>query len=150
MCTSASQVSRRRSASIATVPRLLSSTSGEEGSMFDHVGLNVRDYAASRAFYEQALAPLGYRVVMAFDEWKAAGFGMHDKPDFWISQREPVGTGTHVAFTCGDRAAVDAFHEAALAAGGFRSRAPGYQAGVRPRQRRHYRRSRGRRRHRVR
>ena len=43
--------------------------------MFDHVGLNVRDYAASRTFYEQALAPLGYRVVMAFDEWKAAGFG---------------------------------------------------------------------------
>jgi catechol 2,3-dioxygenase-like lactoylglutathione lyase family enzyme len=37
--------------------------------MFDHVGLNVRDYAKSRAFYEQALAPLGYSVVMAFDEW---------------------------------------------------------------------------------
>ena len=41
--------------------------------MFDHVGLNVRDYASSRAFYEQALAPLEYGVVMAFDEWKAAG-----------------------------------------------------------------------------
>jgi catechol 2,3-dioxygenase-like lactoylglutathione lyase family enzyme len=41
--------------------------------MFDHVGLNVRDYAASRAFYEQALAPLGYRAVRAFDERRAAG-----------------------------------------------------------------------------
>jgi len=65
--------------------------------MFDHVGLNVKDYAASRAFYEQALAPLGWKVVMAFDEWKAAGFGEGDKPDFWITEREPYGTGTHVS-----------------------------------------------------
>ena len=93
--------------------------------MFDHVGLNVRDYGASRAFYEQALAPLGYRVVMAFDEWKAAGLGMDDKPEFWISQREPYGTGTHVAFTCSDRATVDAFHDAALDAGGIDNGAPG-------------------------
>ena len=76
--------------------------------MFDHVGLNVRDYAASRAFFEHALAPLGYRVVMAFDEWKAAGFGTGEKPEFWISEREPVGTGTHVAFVCPDRATVNA------------------------------------------
>ena len=93
--------------------------------MFDHVGLNVRDYAASRAFFEQALAPLGYRVVMAFDEWKAAGLGTADKPEFWISEREPYGTGTHVAFTCPDHATVDAFHEAALAAGGIDNGAPG-------------------------
>jgi len=46
--------------------------------MLDHVGLNVKDYAASRAFYEQALAPLGYRVVMGSDEWKGAGFGTSD------------------------------------------------------------------------
>ena len=93
--------------------------------MFDHVGLNVRDYAASRAFFEQALAPLGYRVVMAFDEWKAAGLGTADKPEFWISEREPYGTGTHVAFTCPDHATVDAFHDAALAAGGIDNGAPG-------------------------
>jgi catechol 2,3-dioxygenase-like lactoylglutathione lyase family enzyme len=93
--------------------------------MFDHVGLNVRDYAASRAFYEQALAPLGYRVVMAFDEWKAAGLGTGEKPDFWISEREPFGTGTHVAFECPDRTTVDAFHDAALAAGGIDNGAPG-------------------------
>ena len=93
--------------------------------MFDHVGLNVRDYAASRAFFEQALAPLGYRVVMAFDEWKAAGLGTGEKPEFWISEREPYGTGTHVAFMCPDHATVDAFHNAALDAGGIDNGAPG-------------------------
>lgn len=86
--------------------------------MFDHVGLNVRDYGASRAFYERALAPLGYRVVMAMDEWRACAFGPDDKPSFWIAQREPYGTGTHIAFACDDRETVDAFHGAALAAGG--------------------------------
>jgi catechol 2,3-dioxygenase-like lactoylglutathione lyase family enzyme len=86
--------------------------------MFDHVGINVRDYRASRAFYEQALAPLGYTVVLAFDEWDACGFGEAGKPTFWVAQREPLGTGTHVAFEAHDRETVDAFHAAALAAGG--------------------------------
>ena len=76
--------------------------------MFDHVGLNVKDYPASRAFYEAALAPLGYKVVIGFDEHNAAGFGPADKPEFWVAQREPFGTGTHVAFACADRATVDA------------------------------------------
>ncbi|MCW2977969.1 MAG: glyoxalase/bleomycin resistance/extradiol dioxygenase family protein [Actinomycetia bacterium] len=93
--------------------------------MLDHVGLNVKDYAASRAFYEQALAPLGWRVLMSFDEWNRAGFGTAEKPEFWISQREPYGTGTHVAFASPDRATVDAFHGAALAAGGRDNGAPG-------------------------
>jgi catechol 2,3-dioxygenase-like lactoylglutathione lyase family enzyme len=93
--------------------------------VLDHVGLNVKDYARSRAFYEQALAPLGWSVVMAFDDWKAAGFGTADKPDFWITEREPYGTGTHVAFGAADRAAVDAFYAAALAAGGRDNGAPG-------------------------
>ena len=87
---------------------------------------------ASRAFYEQALAPLGYRVVMAFDEWKAAGFGTDEKPSFWIAEREPYGTGTHVAFTCADRATVDAFHDAALAAGGIDNGAPGLREQYHP------------------
>jgi catechol 2,3-dioxygenase-like lactoylglutathione lyase family enzyme len=101
--------------------------------MFDHVGLNVQDYAASRAFYERALAPLGYRVVTAFDEWKAAGLGTDEhKPEFWISQREPFGTGTHVAFVCDDRATVDAFHEAALDAGGLDNGPPGIREQYHP------------------
>jgi catechol 2,3-dioxygenase-like lactoylglutathione lyase family enzyme len=100
--------------------------------VFDHVGLNVTNYEASRAFYEQALAPLGWSVVMAFDEWKAAGFGTSDKPEFWISQREPYGTGTHVAFPAPDRATVDAFHAAALAAGGRDNGAPGVREQYHP------------------
>lgn len=86
--------------------------------MFDHVGLNVGDYGVSRAFYEQALEPLGYRIAMAFDQWKAAGFGTSDKPEFWISERRPTTTGAHVCFASDDHATVDAFHAAALAAGG--------------------------------
>ena len=71
--------------------------------MFDHVGVNVENYARSRAFYEQALEPIGWGVVMAFDEWKACGFGRDGKPSFWVSQREPYGTGTHIAFAADDR-----------------------------------------------
>ena len=101
--------------------------------MFDHVGLNVRDYRVSRAFYEQALAPLGYRVVMGSDEWKGAGFGTSDdKPEFWITEREPFGTGTHVAFHAADRATVDAFHAAALAAGGKDNGPPGIREHYHP------------------
>ena len=100
--------------------------------MLDHVGLNVRDYQASRRFYEQALAPLGHGVVMAFDEWKAAGFGSGGKPSFWVSEREPLGTGTHIAFVAADRAAVDAFHEAALGAGGRDNGAPGLREHYHP------------------
>ena len=92
----------------------------------------MKDYADSRAFYERALAPLGYSVVLAFDEWKTAGFGTADKPEFWISEREPFGTGTHVAFTCGDRATVDAFHKAALDAGGLDNGAPGVREAYHP------------------
>jgi catechol 2,3-dioxygenase-like lactoylglutathione lyase family enzyme len=93
--------------------------------VFDHVGVNVRDYAASRAFYERALEPLGYGIVMAFDEWKAAGFGKDGKPSFWVAEREPFTTGAHVAFAVDDRATVDAFHEAALDAGGIDNGEPG-------------------------
>jgi catechol 2,3-dioxygenase-like lactoylglutathione lyase family enzyme len=100
--------------------------------MFDHVGLNVRDYATSRAFYQRALAPLGYRVVMDFDQWKAAGFGPADKPEFWISQRQPYTTGTHLAFQCPDHATVGAFHEAALGAGGSDNGEPGLREHYHP------------------
>jgi catechol 2,3-dioxygenase-like lactoylglutathione lyase family enzyme len=92
--------------------------------MFDHVGLNVRDIAASRTFYERALAPLGYSVVMEF-EHHACAFGTDPKPVFWIVQREPFGTGTHVAFAARDHDTVQAFHDAALGAGGIDNGAPG-------------------------
>ncbi len=93
--------------------------------MIDHVGLNVSDYETSKRFFEQALEPLGYHVVMDFPEHGGAGFGTDDKPEFWIVARDPRGTGTHVAFVVTDHAAVDAFHAAGLAAGGEDNGAPG-------------------------
>ena len=92
--------------------------------MIDHVGLNVSDLVAARAFYERALAPLGYE--RAIEHGEQVGFVSPDRyPDFWISRRDPVGGSTHVSFRAGGRAAVDAFHEAALAAGAADNGAPG-------------------------
>jgi catechol 2,3-dioxygenase-like lactoylglutathione lyase family enzyme len=91
--------------------------------MIDHIGLNVRDFAASRSFYERALAPLGYHIVLEFPN--ACGFGTNEQPVFWIVQREPYATGTHVAFHVGRRDAVHAFHDAALDAGGIDNGGPG-------------------------
>jgi catechol 2,3-dioxygenase-like lactoylglutathione lyase family enzyme len=92
--------------------------------MIDHVGIGVRDYAASKAFYEQALAPLGMSLLME-PVGRAAGFGEPGKPVFWLeADRMPV-TEVHVAFHAKDRATVDAFHAAALAAGGADNGAPG-------------------------
>ena len=83
--------------------------------MIDHVTANVGDVDAAKQFYSQALAPLGYSVQAEFPD--AAGFGTGEGiPDFWISSSEERGA-THIAFTAPDRAAVDAFHEAAIAAG---------------------------------
>jgi catechol 2,3-dioxygenase-like lactoylglutathione lyase family enzyme len=90
----------------------------------DHVSLDVGDYEASKAFYEAALAPLGIRLMME-PASGVGGFG-DEFPFFWIGARG-VGpdSGTHVAFTAEDRATVDRFHEAALAAGGRDNGAPG-------------------------
>ena len=97
--------------------------------MFDHVGVNVRDFAVSREFYGRALEPLGIQETAAFEERKAAAFGREGKYAFWVAQREPFGTGTHIAFTCADRATVDA---AALAAGGSDNGEPGLREHYNP------------------
>jgi catechol 2,3-dioxygenase-like lactoylglutathione lyase family enzyme len=94
-------------------------------SELDHVGINVSDYARSRDFYERALAPLGVSLLMEPAEGHC-GFGTGGKPWFWISVgRESVSRNVHVAFAAPDRAAVDAFHAAALEAGGTDNGAPG-------------------------
>ncbi len=92
--------------------------------MLDHVGLEVSDYEASKAFYSKALAPLGISLLMEFGG-VAAGFGDDRKPYFWIYGRGPVGTGTHVAFAVDSHELVQEFHAAALAAGGRDNGAPG-------------------------
>jgi catechol 2,3-dioxygenase-like lactoylglutathione lyase family enzyme len=90
----------------------------------DHVGLDVSDYEASRAFYDSALAPLGLTLMMEPIE-HVGGYGT-DFPFFWIAQRSRgPDTGVHVAFRVEDRPTVDAFHESALAAGGTDNGAPG-------------------------
>jgi catechol 2,3-dioxygenase-like lactoylglutathione lyase family enzyme len=90
----------------------------------DHIGLDVSDYDASKAFYEQALAPLGISCIME-PVPNVGGFGA-EFPFFWIGQRERgPDSGTHVAFRTEDRETVDAFHAAAVAAGGRDNGAPG-------------------------
>ncbi len=90
----------------------------------DHVGLDVSDYEASKAFYDQALAPLGMSTMME-PAPRICGYGT-DFPFFWIAQRDlGSDSGVHVAFRVEDRATVDAFHEAALAAGGTDNGGPG-------------------------
>jgi catechol 2,3-dioxygenase-like lactoylglutathione lyase family enzyme len=98
--------------------------------MIDHMGLSVRDLAQSRAFYEAALASLGYRCILEFDE--AVGFGVPPKPDFWIGAGKPGEPRSHVAFRAETRPQVDAFHRAALAAGGRDNGAPGVRAHYHP------------------
>lgn len=92
--------------------------------MLDHVGFAVADVARSRSFYQAALASLGIRLLMEFGPAEtesggtAIGFGCDNNPFFWVGDYERVGEGTHVAFTARSRAEVDAFHAAAIAAGG--------------------------------
>jgi catechol 2,3-dioxygenase-like lactoylglutathione lyase family enzyme len=102
----------------------------QEERMLDHIIISVSDYSASRAFYEQALAPLGYQVVMELGE--ACGFGILEKPDFFVQQGDPVKPAIHLAFNSRDRETVDAFHEAALAAGGRDNGAPGLRPDYHP------------------
>lgn len=97
--------------------------------MLDHIGIPVSDYTKAKAFYEKALAPLGIGTVMEVgpeqtgDDW-ACGFGAQGNPFFWIGSDAKVAR-THVAFVAKDRAQVDAFRKAALAAGARDNGAPG-------------------------
>ena len=96
--------------------------------MLDHVGLKVSDYAKSKAFFERALAPLGYKCLMEFPG--AAGFGK-DRPDFWISQGQKSNP-THIAFAADERSIVDGFHKAATGAGGKDNGQPGLRKEYHP------------------
>ena len=98
--------------------------------MLDHIGLVVSDLAKSKAFFERALKPLGYSCLMEFSG--AAGLGAAGKPDFWISQGQGAKPPVHVAFVAADRSVVDAFHKAALGAGGRDNGAPGLRKEYHP------------------
>ena len=98
--------------------------------MFDHVSLVVSDYAKSKAFYREALAPTGHSRVVelppgAAGPSESAGFCHADGSDLWITQGAAVTPPIHIAFRVPTRAAVAAFHQAALAAGGQDNGGPG-------------------------
>jgi catechol 2,3-dioxygenase-like lactoylglutathione lyase family enzyme len=102
------------------------------------LGLDVRDIARATEFYLKALAPLGYGIVMQVSAEErggspAVGFGppgkaedfQSGKPSFWIAKGEPQSGPMHVAFVAESRAAVDAFYDAAIKAGGKDNGGPG-------------------------
>jgi len=91
--------------------------------MFDHVGIGVSDLEASKAFYLEALAPLGVAVVMEFAQ--AVGLGPPGKPAFWLSRAPSKPARLHLAFIAENRAQVAEFHRRALAAGAQDNGPPG-------------------------
>jgi len=107
--------------------------------ILDHIGINVTDFERSKAFYEQALAPLDIALAM---EWgPSAGFGRGGKPELWIGAQQTsfqtasqirVITPVHVCLRASSRAEVDAFHRAAIAAGGKDFGAPGLRPEYHP------------------
>jgi catechol 2,3-dioxygenase-like lactoylglutathione lyase family enzyme len=105
--------------------------------MIDHLGITVRDHDASKDFYLKALAPLGIGVVMSVSKEESGGesdftgLGYDQTPFFWIGQGTPGGA-LHLCFSAKTRAAVDAFYNAALAAGARDNGPPGIRAHYHP------------------
>lgn len=91
--------------------------------MFDHIGFGATDLAASRAFFLQALAPLGIGIAM--EGPYGVGLGIGGKPSLWLSPTKDKPAPLHLAITAGTRKAVDEFYSAALAAGGGDNGPPG-------------------------
>ena len=91
--------------------------------MFDHIGIGVTDLQASKAFFLEALAPLGVGVVMEFPE--AIGLGPPDKPAFWLSPASSTPAPLHLAFEAENHAQVVEFHRRAIAAGAKDNGPPG-------------------------
>lgn len=105
--------------------------------MIDHTGLVVSDFERSKRFYVTALAPIGYAMLAEFPasvtgHTDVAGFGEPPKPDFWISRGTPNQPPIHIAFRVGSRALVEAFYQAAMAAGGRDNGAPGLRPHYHP------------------
>lgn len=98
--------------------------------MFDHVGFGVTDYAASKAFFLEALEPLGVGAVM--EGPYGLGIGRNGKPSLWMHQTTDKPAPLHLAFTADNRKQVDEFHRAALEAGGKDNGAPGLRTKYHP------------------
>jgi catechol 2,3-dioxygenase-like lactoylglutathione lyase family enzyme len=106
--------------------------------IINHLELPVRDVEASRRFYEAALEPLGLSLVISVDPARTTqgstrhGFGRDGYPNLWIHQEAGAKLGIHVAFTAGDRKAVDTFYEMALTNGGIDNGPPGIRERYHP------------------
>jgi catechol-2,3-dioxygenase len=104
--------------------------------MFDHLGLHVKDVAASVAFYKAVLAPLGAKVCSQDDS--GAGLGPDGNAVLWLYAHKGAKgpnasrVGTHVAFVAPDRKAVEKFHAAGLKAGGVDNGPAGLRADYSP------------------
>lgn len=98
--------------------------------MLHHISFGVRDLHHAGLFYDAALGALGYRRV--FEDDTAIGYGVEDGNDLLCLKLRPdaaaPGAGFHMAFSAPSRAAVDAFHAAALRIGGSDNGAPGLRA----------------------
>ena len=105
--------------------------------MLDHVGLTVSDLQQAKAFYAAELAALANSLIMEVSAEQTgtgayAGFGAEGKPFFWIGDGRAAGAAVHVAFAAGSRAEVEAFHRAALEAGGRDNGPPGLRLHCHP------------------
>lgn len=105
--------------------------------MIDHTGVAVSNFQKAKAFYEKALAPIGYVLIMELPasvtgSADVAGFGEPPKPDFWIASGSPNKPPVHIAFRVPSRAKVDAFYKAAIAAGGTDNGPPGLRPHYHP------------------
>jgi catechol 2,3-dioxygenase-like lactoylglutathione lyase family enzyme len=98
--------------------------------MIDHTGLLVSNPVLSRTFYDSALAPLGYKMMVQIPKEHTGGaavfgYGVPPKADFWVNEGIPNNPKVHVAFRADTHKQVDDFYQAALAAGGTNNGAPG-------------------------
>jgi catechol 2,3-dioxygenase-like lactoylglutathione lyase family enzyme len=105
--------------------------------MLDHIGLTVSDIDRAKAFFDAALAPLGLEALVFVTAEQTGsnahvGYGEAGRPYFWIGGGAAPTRGLHVAFAAADRATVEAFYAAALAAGGTDNGGPGIRAHYHP------------------
>lgn len=106
--------------------------------MLDHIGLSVADYPKAKAFYDAVMPTIGASCVVALTAadtggtYEGAGYGVNSKPSFWIGTGARTKGSLHIAFVAESRAAVDAFHAAAIAAGGTDNGPPGIRAHYHP------------------
>ena len=100
--------------------------------MIDHVTLTVSDIEKAKEFYKAALAPLGYKILTDYPEWKLVGMGAGESSDVWVYAGEGSKQPMHIAFVAKNKEEVDAFYKEALAVGGADNGAPGYRKNYTP------------------